>query len=423
VASATEAEANAGIPTRSLLLLVLPALLIGVGCAGLLILLTGIANRFQHLLWTHIPNSLGIGAYSTGWIMVVLTGTGILAGLVVWKVPGHAGPDPATTGLVEPPLAPAVLPSLALAAVLTLAGGVSLGPENPIVATNIALACWLGGLVLGRVPTGVWLALAAGGTVGALFGTPVAAALVLSETLAAKPGPGSLWDKLFAPLVSAGAGAITMQLVSKPQFELPLPAYNTVRWVDLVTAMVVACVGAVLALAAVYAFPYLHQGFGLVRNPLLRLTLGGVVLGLLGALGGKETLFKGLAQADDLAQHPDSHSAAAYAGMTVVKLAALTAASTAGFRGGRIFPATFAGVALGLGAHALVSTVPMTLAVSCGVLGVLLAVTRSGWLALFTAAVLGNGTALLPMLVLGLLPAWLVVTGKAEMELPKETAH
>ncbi|MFI6441442.1 hypothetical protein [Streptomyces sp. NPDC050759] len=35
-------------------------------------------------------------------MLVMLTATGVTVGLVVWKVPGHAGPDPATTGLDTP---------------------------------------------------------------------------------------------------------------------------------------------------------------------------------------------------------------------------------------------------------------------------------------------------------------------------------
>ncbi|MEZ0113651.1 H+/Cl- antiporter ClcA [Catenulispora sp. EB89] len=433
MATATEAP-TAGSPARALLPLVVPAVVVGVGSSLLLILLSGLANRVQELLWRHLPGWLGVGAYSAGWVILVLTCIGALSGLVVWKAPGHAGPDPATTGLVDPPLAPGVLPGLALAVVLTLAGGVSLGPENPIIATNIALACWLGARVMGRVPAPVWLALAAAGTVGALFGTPVAAALILSESFASKPaqpsapgqgsvpGQGSLWDKLFAPLVAAGAGAMTTQLISHPEFAMPLPTYDSVRWVDLLTAALVASLGAVVAMVAVYAFPLLHRAFNRLRQPVVRLTLGGLVLGLLGALGGKDTLFKGLSQVKDLAEHPDGHSAAGFAGLALVRLAALTFASSAGFRGGRIFPAVFAGAALGFAAHALVSTIPVTLAVACGVLGVLLAVTRSGWVSLFTAAVLGGGSALLPILCVALLPAWLLVTGRPEMELPKSAA-
>lgn len=51
------------------------------------------------------------------------------------------------------------------------------------------------------------------------------------------------------------------------------------------------------------------------------------------------------------------------------------------------------------------------------VLGMLLAVTRQGWLSLFTAAVLVSGVSVLPLLCVASLPAWLLVTGRPQMKL------
>jgi hypothetical protein len=48
---------------------------------------------------------------------------------------------------------------------------------------------------------------------------------------------------------------------------------------------------------------------------------------------------------------------------------------------------------------------------------VLLAVTRQGWISLFTAAVLVAQPAVLPVLVLASVPAWLIVTGRPQMQL------
>jgi cytoskeletal protein RodZ len=55
--------------------------------------------------------------------------------------------------------------------------------------------------------------------------------------------------------------------------------------------------------------------------------------------------------------------------------------------------------------------------VVCAVLGVLLAVTRQGWISLFTAAVLVAQPGVLPLLVLASVPAWLIVTGRPQMQL------
>ena len=74
----------------------------------------------------------------------MLTAAGLATGLILTFMPGHAGPDPATTGLAEPPQPLIVLPGLALALIVTLAGGVSLGPENPIIGLNLSLAVLIG---------------------------------------------------------------------------------------------------------------------------------------------------------------------------------------------------------------------------------------------------------------------------------------
>ena len=359
----------------------------------------------------------GVGPYSVLWMLVMLTATGVLVGLVVWKVPGHAGPDPATMGLNAPVLPPAVLPGLLLATALMLAGGPSLGPENPIIAANVALALWLGRRLLPRMPGGLWAALAEAATIGALFGTPVAAALVISEALAGRQLKGLLWDNVFGPLVAAGAGALTTTLVAQPSFDLHLPAFGRPGWGDLLASLVIAPLAAALGLCAVYAFPYVHGVFGRLRHPMVALPVGGLVLGLLGALGGHLTLFKGLDEVAELAQHPDNWSAGEFVGMAVVKLAALLVASSCGFRGGRIFPGVFVGAALGLGAHALLPAVHPALGVAMGVLGMLLAVTRQGWVSLFTAAVLVASPAIIALLCFASLPAWLLVTGRPHMQL------
>ncbi|MFJ4686167.1 ion channel protein [Streptomyces sp. NPDC088789] len=407
-------------PARTLLPLILPALVVGVVASLLFLGVSGAAEALQHVLWGNLPDALGVGRYSVLWTMVMLTGTGVLAGLVVWKVPGHAGPDPATTGLDAPVLPPVVLPGLLLATALTLAGGPSLGPENPIIAVNVGLAYWLGRRLLPRMPGGMWTVLAEAATIGALFGTPVAAALVMSEALAGQPLKGRLWDHVFAPLVAAAAGAITTSLVAHPTFDLHLPPLGRAGWVDVLAALVIAPLAALLGMCAVRAFPYVHGAFSRLRHPMLILPAGGIVMGLLGALGGQLTLFKGLDQVAELAKDPDGWTAGQFAGMTLVKLAALLVAASSGFRGGRIFPSVFIGAAFGLAAHALVPAVQPALGVAAGVLGMLLAITRQGWVSLFTAAVLVASPTILALLCIASLPAWLLVTGRPQMQLTKE---
>ncbi|MCB8902180.1 MULTISPECIES: ion channel protein [unclassified Streptomyces] len=404
-------------PLRVLLPQVLPALVVGVAASLLFLGIEALSEELQDVLWNDLPDALGIGDYSSLWIISMLTAAGIAVGLVIWKVPGHAGPDPAALGLGGAPLAPGVVPSLLLASTLTLAGGVSLGPENPIIEANIALAYWLGRKAAPTVPGAFWVALASAATIGALFGTPVAAALVISEALVGQPGRGSLWDRLFAPLVAAGAGSMTTQLLAEPTFDMGLPPLTDPGWGDLLAALMIASAAAVFGLAACYLFPYVHSAFQRLRHPMVMLPVGGLVLGLLGAVGGQLTLFKGLDEVKELASSIGSWSSGELAKLAVIKVLALLVAASCGFRGGRIFPAVFIGAAFGLLAQALVPEVHPAVAVSSAVLGVLLATTRQGWISLFVGAVLAASPSMLALLCLASLPAWLIVTGRPQLEL------
>ena len=69
----------------------------------------------------------------------MLSVLGLTVGLVVWLVPGHGGQDSATVELIAPAPTLGTLPSLTIVAVLSLAGGVSLGPEAPIIAINTGI--------------------------------------------------------------------------------------------------------------------------------------------------------------------------------------------------------------------------------------------------------------------------------------------
>ncbi|MFF9408878.1 ion channel protein [Streptomyces anandii] len=418
--TAHQAPTAPAAPARVLLPLILPALVVGVGASLLLLLVTGLAERLQGVLWGDLPDALGIGPYSVAWMLIMLTATGVMVGLVVWKVPGHAGPDPATLGLAAAPIPPVVVPGLLLAAMLMLAGGPSLGPENPVIMVNVSLAFWLGRRLLPRLPGPLWPVLAEAATIGALFGTPVAAALVISEALAGRPTRGALWDNVFAPLAAGAAGAMTTTLLAHPVFDLHMPPVGGPRWSDTLAALVIASLAALLGLTAVYAFPHVHRVFSRLGHPMLALPLGGLVLGLLGALGGPLTLFKGLSEVGELARNPGGWTAGQFVTMAVVKLAAMLVAASCGFRGGRIFPSVFIGAAFGLGAHALVPSVPEAVGVAAGVLGMLLAVTRQGWVSLFTAAVLVASPTILALLCVASLPAWLLVTGRPQMQLKED---
>ena len=412
--------ASPPLGARPLLLTVIPGIVVGIVTAVVLLLVSEGAALLSDVLWASIPGAIGIAGDSPLWIFLMLLGTGIAVGLVVTFAPGHAGPDPATIELASPPLPLVTLPGLLLALVLMLAGGVSLGPENPIIAINTGLVVAVGMRLFTRVPVAAWMGLSFSGTIGAMFGTPVAAALALSEVASRDPRP--LWDRIFGPLVAAAAGAITMNILGGESFALAVDPYGHPAPMDLLTAPLIGILSAAAAMVAIYAFPIVHRGFAKLRSPFLALVAGGALLGVLGAIGGEITLFKGLEQMGELVEGADGYSTAQLALFFLVKLVAVVVAGTCGFRGGRIFPSVFASVALGLFVHSLIPAIPMAVALTGSMIGVLVAVTRNGWLSLFLAAVMVGDLELLPLMVIVVLASWLVVTGRPEMVVPKAEA-
>ena len=398
---------------RTMLLLSLPAVAIGIASSLILIVVMKIASVLQNLLWQRLPGTLGIAQDSPLWIIGVLTLTGIAVGLVIRFSQGHAGPDPACEPLIGAPVPPCALPGLIVALILGLAGGVSLGPEHPIMTVNIALAVAIGARLLPRVNRMEWTILASAGTIGALFGTPVAAALIFSQTLNGS-SEVPLWDRLFAPLMAAAAGALTTGLFFHPHFSLPIAHYGKMEMTDILSGAIVAAIAIAAGMVAVWCLPRLHAMMHQMKNPVLVLGIGGFILGILGVIGGPVSLFKGLDEMQQMVAN-QAFSTSDYFLLAVIKLAALVVAAASGFRGGRIFPAVFVGVALGLMLHEHVPAVPAAITVSCAILGIVLVVTRDGWLSLFMAAVVVPNTTLLPLLCIVMLPAWLLLAGKPMM--------
>ncbi|SBW26443.1 Chloride channel protein [Citrobacter europaeus] len=372
-----------------------------------------VASVLQQFLWERLPVSIGIAQDSALWIIGMLTLTGIMVGLVIRYSQGHAGPDPACEPLIGMPVPTSAIPGLLAALILGLAGGVSLGPEHPIMTVNIALAVALGSRMFPRIAKLDWTILASAGTIGALFGTPVAAALVFSQTLNSS-NEVPLWDRLFAPLMAAAAGSLTTSLFFHPHFSLPIAHYTQMHLIDILSGAVVAAIAIAAGMVAVWCLPRLHRLMHRLKHPVLILGVGGFILGILGVIGGPLTLFKGLDEMQQMA-FSQTLGTSDYFMLAVIKLAALVVAAASGFRGGRIFPAVFVGVALGLMLHAHVEAVPAAITVSCAILGLVLVVTRDAWLSLFMAAVVVPDSTLLPLLCIVMLPAWLLLAGKPMM--------
>ena len=96
-------EADPNVTPRKLLLLAVPAILVGVVCALILWTLDRAADALSNVIWTALPGALSVDP-NGWWIILVLTVTGLAVGIALQVIPGHGGPDSATTELVGAPL-------------------------------------------------------------------------------------------------------------------------------------------------------------------------------------------------------------------------------------------------------------------------------------------------------------------------------
>lgn len=392
------------------------ALLVGIGATAIPIAVLAVARVLADFLYGSLPRALGFPGDARWWIAIVLTSAGIAVGLIVWLVPGHGGRDTATAGLIGPPVPLRVLPSLLFALVVALGAGVSLSPENVLVSANAALSVWLVARVVPSIASDRVAVLASAATIGVQFGTPVAAPLAYLE-LTGRRVRGNLWDAILAPLVAAGAGAVTMAVLDRPVLALDVPGYSTVTVRDVLGGVVIATASAVAVLGAVYAYRVLHGLFHRIRNPVLMTGLGGVVLGLLGALGGRESMFKDVGTMRGLAASAPDASLPQLLVLGGCSLAAFAVAAASGFRGGRVIASAALGVTAGLIGHALVPGVPVTLAIACGVLGAVVVAVRSYWLGIFIPVAMVGSVSVLPILCFAVLPVYLLVMNRPTMTL------
>ena len=85
-----------GVSPRQLLILAIPAIVLGAFAALLLWSLEQLADLLSGVLWTTLPDALGVDP-NGWWIILILTLTGLAVGLGLRFLPGHGGPDSATT--------------------------------------------------------------------------------------------------------------------------------------------------------------------------------------------------------------------------------------------------------------------------------------------------------------------------------------
>ena len=392
--------------------------LVGIPAAGVAALFIAAVHELEHWLWHDLPDHLG--ASSPPWYLVIglpLVGAGlVLAARTL--LPGDGGHEPlGGLGLTPTPLSYA--PGVALAALGSLAFGAVLGPEAPLVALGSIVGLAVARIArLGEAHGSVLSTAGTFSAISALFGGPVAAAMLLLE---AGIGLGaSLIPILIPGLVAASVGYLLFLGVGNwggietTDLSVPgLPAYDGVHLVDLVVAVAVGVLLALLTelvrrLAARIAGPG-RARFGVPLVLLAGALAVGVIALLADGLGAdsQDVLFSGQASLPSLVAED---SARIVFVLLAAKALAYAVCLGCGFRGGPVFPAIFLGVAVAMLASIAFDMSP-TLAVAIGTAAGMTAMTRLIMASLIIAALLVGtaGIEAVPVAALAAVAAWLTM--------------
>jgi H+/Cl- antiporter ClcA len=394
------------------------ALVIGVASGLALLLFEGTAHRIEHLLWHRLPDAFDIGHGAGWWTFLVMTVGGLVVGVVLHVAPGHGGHDPATESLFGEPIAVSAVLGLLIAALVTLSIGVSMGPEAPLLGASGAALAFVA--MRRNMPAQGVIAVGVAGMLGAMFGAPIGAAFAFMELV---PASGRmLYEKLFPLLVAATSGALTVTLIAtRPRLSAPMPPLRDFLVIDIVSAFVVGAIACALGVGFGYVLRFIHPIVH--RVPVIaRLTVAGAALAGIVVIAGDVVMFSGQREMTDLLMESGDLSDGRVLLITLAKLLSLAVAVAVGFRGGRIFPAVFVGLALGVFIHAIIPGVPLTLAAGAAMVGILIAFVRAWFLSLLMVALI-VGAEVLPLLGVALLGAYLVAANAPELRVFEHTEN
>ena len=406
-----------GVPVGRLVRVTLLGALIGVPVGLLAFTFIWLVHELEHLLWHQLPAALGRD--SPPWYLLI--GLPVLGGLCVHfarRLPGDGGHAPLHEGFGLGGR-PKEAVGVGLAAVASLTFGAVLGPEAPLLALGGGLAVWLTSRVrldaAGRNLVG---AAGSAAALATLFGGPLVAGLMILET-----GAGAGLAIVPVMLVSLASSSVAYLLITGlgtwsglPTAGLvvgDLPAYDTVMLPDVLAAVVVGAVMAVLALAV-------RRLAGLVstlegRTGRLPLLLGsGLAIGLLawsaGLAGANplDVLFSGQASLTPLLQA----SGGTLVALALAKAMAYIVSLGGGFRGGAIFPAVFLGMAvadIGVLAFGMSPTVAIAIGTAAGTAAMTRLLVSS---VLFAGLLVGRaGLETIPVATIAAVAAWLASAG------------
>ena len=346
--------------SRSYVPVLLLGALLGVPVAAVAYFFLAFVSKAQTLVFTDLPEGLGLDPVPVWWPFVPLLACGAVVGWSLQHLPGTGGHPPAEGFHPSGATDPHDLPGIVVASLATLCLGGVLGPEAPLIAIGSGLGVLAVHLVRKDAPQQAVAVIGSAGSFAAiatLLGSPLTGAFLLME--AAGLGGAMLGVVLVPGLLAAGIGALifvgldSWTGLGSFSLELPdLPSATTPTVAELLWAIVIGLLAALLGAVVRRGALGLQ---GVVRRRQLLLTpvvgllvaLSAVVFELVTGKASSFVLFSGHDALPTLVHHASSWSTGALLMLLLCKGMAYSL-SLSSLRGGPVFPGMFLGAALGI---------------------------------------------------------------------------
>jgi H+/Cl- antiporter ClcA len=344
---------------------VFAGLLSGVGA----FIFIGLMNLGIGLVW---PNPPSWEPFSGSWtIVVIMTLAGFLVGLI------HHFTSAAELDVFEAVnkgrLDPRPVPASLLASLISLIGGFSLGPEVPTGMLASGFGTWLSDRrKMDEETTRSNVLSSVSAAYAGLFSSPFAILVMLLES--AHMQTAAYYGTLLIAGLAAAVGFSLFYWIGGDTFSSLLglvqpPEYSLRVW-DIGLGVIFGIIALPVAILFLLLFKLLSRLVAPLNNwPIIRSTLGGVLLGLLG-MALPITLFLGTDGLVTTTQQAAEIGVGLLILFALAKLLALGGALSFGFIGGPIFPLLFVGATLGSAINLVFPQIPLGLAVGCLIVAV-----------------------------------------------------
>ncbi len=416
----TPSDPIALLRSRAYVALLVLAAIIGAPVSAAAYFFLALVSKLQGWIFTNLPKDLGFHSEPLWWPIPPLVLAGVLVALTIRYLPGTGGHSPADGFKVGGgPAAPIELPGIVLAAFATLALGVVLGPEGPLVALGGGLGVVAVRLVKRDAPARTQTVVAAAGSFAAistLLGSPLTGAFLLME---ASGLGGSMMELVLIPgLLAAGVGSLVFigldAWTGLGTFSLAIPGLPHVGsptgseflWA-LAIGLLAVPIGSGIRWLGLFLRPHVERRMVLI-TPVVGLAIAGLAIAFAAVTGkgSSEVLFSGQSALGPFIEHSASYTVGALLLLLVCKGIAY-GVSLSSFRGGPTFPALFLGAAGGVALSHLPG-LPLVDGVAMGIGAMSAVMLRLPLTSVLLASLLlaSDGLAVMPLVIVAVVVAY-----------------